>query len=164
VQFIPPMTLTAFRVGLAGLVLVIAWMLWEGAGPVLRAPWLRGIGVGFVVMGLGAVLVAVALERTDPVTVAIITAMMPVIGIALECLLDGRRLTVALVAGLILSLAGLLATNLASLLHSGVHDFLYSGLRRILLIAGFHRDHVYRVDHGHIGATDGDDGSSCART
>ena len=74
VQVIPPMTLTAFRVGLAGLVLVIAWMLWEGVGPVLRAPWKRGIGVGFIVMGVGAVLVAVALERTDPVTVAIITA------------------------------------------------------------------------------------------
>jgi drug/metabolite transporter (DMT)-like permease len=106
VQVIPPMTLTAFRVGLAGLVLVIAWALWEGAGPVLRAPWKRGIGVGFVVMGVGAVLVAVALERTDPVTVAIITAMMPVIGIALECFLDGRRLTLALALGLILSLAG----------------------------------------------------------
>ena len=46
VQVIPPMTLTAFRVGLAGLVLVIAWALWEGVGPILRAPWKRGIGVG----------------------------------------------------------------------------------------------------------------------
>ena len=106
VQVVPPMPLTAFRVGLAGLVLVIAWMLWEGTGPVLRAPWIRGIGVGFVVMGVGAVLVAVALKLTDAVTVAIITAMMPVIGISLECLLDGRRLTVALGVGLILSLAG----------------------------------------------------------
>jgi drug/metabolite transporter (DMT)-like permease len=32
--------------------------------------------------------------------------MMPVIGIALECVLDGRRLTIALVLGLVLSLAG----------------------------------------------------------
>jgi drug/metabolite transporter (DMT)-like permease len=106
VQFIPPVPLTAFRVGLAGTVLVIAWLAWEGAGALRRAPWLRGIGVGFVVMGVGAILVAVALERTDPVTVAIITALMPVIGIALECLLDGRRLTLTLVVGLLLSLAG----------------------------------------------------------
>ena len=32
-------------------------------------------------MGLGAVLVVIALQQTDPVTVAIITAMMPVVGI-----------------------------------------------------------------------------------
>jgi drug/metabolite transporter (DMT)-like permease len=106
VQFIPPVTLTAFRVGLAGSVLVVAWVLWEGWATVRRAPWGRGIAVGFVVMGVGAVLVAVALERTDAVTVAIITAMMPVIGISLEVMLDGRRLNTALVAGLILSLAG----------------------------------------------------------
>jgi len=51
-------------------------------------------------MGVGAVLVAVALERTDPVTVAIITAMMPVIGISLECFLDGRRLTLHVGGGI----------------------------------------------------------------
>lgn len=106
VQFIPPLTLTAFRVGLAGAVLVAVWAVWEGAGVLRGAPWGRGIAVGFVVMGVGAVLVAIALEQTDAVTVAIITAMMPVVGIALECLLDGRRLNRALVLGLLLSLAG----------------------------------------------------------
>jgi drug/metabolite transporter (DMT)-like permease len=66
-------------------------------------------------MGVGAVLVALALQQTDPVTVAIITAMMPLVGIGLECLLDGRRLTGQLVAGLALSLAGgLIALDLAA--------------------------------------------------
>ena len=115
VQYIPPLTLTAFRVGLAGIVLVIAWALWEGVAVIRTAPWGKGIAVGFVVMGVGAVLVAVALQQTDPVTVAIITAMMPLVGIGLECLLDGRRLTGALVAGLVLSLSGgRLALDLAA--------------------------------------------------
>jgi drug/metabolite transporter (DMT)-like permease len=106
VQYMPPMALTAYRVGLAGIVLVLAWALWEGIGTIRRAPWGRGIGVGFIVMGVGAVLVAIALERTDPVTVAIITAMMPLVGIGLEVLLDGRRMTLPLVLGLALSIGG----------------------------------------------------------
>ncbi|MCF1708432.1 DMT family transporter [Tabrizicola sp. J26] len=106
VQFIPPFSLTAFRVGLAGIVLVLAWLLVEGPSTVLRAPWGRGIGVGLVVMGLGAVLVAVALQLTDPVTVAIITALMPLVGIGLEVILDGRKMTPALWIGLLLSLLG----------------------------------------------------------
>jgi drug/metabolite transporter (DMT)-like permease len=106
VQFIPPFSLTAFRVGLAGIVLVLAWMAIEGVSTVFRAPWGKGLGVGLVVMGLGAVLVAVALQLTDPVTVAIITALMPLVGIALEVLLDGRRMTGQLIVGLILSLVG----------------------------------------------------------
>jgi drug/metabolite transporter (DMT)-like permease len=115
VQFIPPLTLTAYRVGLAGIVLVAAWLLWEGFGALRRAPWGRGIAVGFVVMGVGAVLVAIALEKTDPVTVAIITAMMPLVGIGLELLLDGRRMTVPLALGLALSIAGgIVALDLGS--------------------------------------------------
>jgi drug/metabolite transporter (DMT)-like permease len=115
VQYIPPLTLTALRVGLAGIVLVIVWAIWEGVPIVRRAPWGKGIAVGFIVMGVGAVLVAIALQQTDAVTVSIITAMMPLVGIGLECLLDGRRLTWALVAGLVLSLAGgLLALDLSA--------------------------------------------------
>ena len=103
---IPPVALTALRTGIAGIVLVVAWALIEGTATLRRAPWGRGLAVGSVVMGLGAVLVAVALDRTDAVTVAIITATMPIVGIALECLLDGRRLTAGLIAGLVLSVAG----------------------------------------------------------
>lgn len=115
VQYMPPMALTAYRVGLAGIVLVLAWALWEGPGALRRAPWGRGIGVGFIVMGVGAVLVAIALERTDPVTVAIITAMMPLVGIGLEVVLDGRRMTAPLILGLLLSLAGgIVALDLGS--------------------------------------------------
>jgi drug/metabolite transporter (DMT)-like permease len=115
VTLVPPLPLTAARVALAGAALVLVWAAVEGLREVRRAAWARGVAVGVVVMGVGAVLVALALQQTDPVTVAIITAMMPLVGIGLECLLDGRRLTGQLVAGLALSLAGgLIALDLAA--------------------------------------------------
>jgi drug/metabolite transporter (DMT)-like permease len=80
--------------------------MWEGWGPVRRANWGRGIAVGGICIGLGAVLLVIGQALTDAVTVAIITASMPVVGIALEVALDGRRLTVPLILGLLLSLLG----------------------------------------------------------
>jgi len=106
IPLIPPIALTAMRTGLAAVVLMALWLLVEGWTPILRARWLRGIGVGGICIGLGAVLLVIGQAYTDAVTVSIITATMPVIGIALEVLLDGRRVTKALVLGLILSLAG----------------------------------------------------------
>ena len=106
IPLIPPIALTAMRTGLAGLVLMLIWLLVEGWQPIRRANWLRGIRVGGICIGLGAVLLVVGQALTDAVTVSIITASMPIIGIALEVLLDGRRVTRALVAGLLLSLAG----------------------------------------------------------
>ncbi|MFZ5711116.1 MAG: DMT family transporter [Pseudomonadota bacterium] len=106
VNFVPPLTLTAWRVGLAGAVLVLAWAVREGVRTVVHAPWNRGLYVGFLVMGVGAVLLVVAIRYTDPVTAAIITSFMPIVGIGTEVLFDGRRVTLPLVAGLLLSLGG----------------------------------------------------------
>jgi drug/metabolite transporter (DMT)-like permease len=103
---IPPIPLSAMRTGLAGLVLVAIWAAVEGTGAVRHAPWGRGLWVGFVVMGLSAAMIAMALQLTDAVSVAIITATMPIAGIALECLLDRRRLTAQLMLGLGLSVVG----------------------------------------------------------
>lgn len=106
IPLIPPVTLTALRTALAAAFLLPIWLLVEGPRPLLTANWLRGIMVGGICIGLGAVLLVIAQAKTDPVTVAVITAIMPVIGIALEVVLEGRRLTLALVVGLALSLAG----------------------------------------------------------
>ncbi len=103
---VPPLPLTAMRCTTAAIVLMAFWAAVEGLGPIRRANWLRALWVGGVCIGVGAVLLVVAQARTDPVTVAVVTATMPVIGIALEVLLDGRRITLALIVGLILSLAG----------------------------------------------------------
>lgn len=102
----PPLQLTLMRVATATAVLLAVWIAVEGPSAALRAPWLRGTLVGGICIGLGAVLLVIGQARTDAVTVAIVTASMPLIGIAIEVALDGRRITPALVAGLALSLGG----------------------------------------------------------
>lgn len=103
---LPPLTLTAIRMALAALALMPLWWAMDGWAALRGAPWGRGISIGGVGFGFGAFLVLVAQAKTDAVTVAVVGASMPVVGIALECLLDGRRLTVATIAGVVLSLAG----------------------------------------------------------
>jgi drug/metabolite transporter (DMT)-like permease len=106
IPLIPPLPLTAMRTGLAALVLMAFWLLIEGMPPIRQANWLRGIMVGFICIGLGAVLLVIGQAYTDAITVAIITTSMPLIGIGLEVVLDGRRITMALVFGMALSLLG----------------------------------------------------------
>jgi drug/metabolite transporter (DMT)-like permease len=106
VPHMPPVALTAARATLAALVLVPVWWAVEGGSALRDADWLRGAWVGFVALGLASVFVVIALALTDSVTVAIVTAVMPVAGIALECLADKRPFTKALALGLLLSLIG----------------------------------------------------------
>lgn len=101
-----PLALTACRALLAAAVLVPVWWLVDGGKVVLGANWLRGAWVGFVTLGLASFLVIIALRLNDPVTVAIVSAIMPVIGILLECVADHRPFTRALAIGLVLSVAG----------------------------------------------------------
>lgn len=106
IPHMPPIALTASRALLAALVLLPIWWLIEGRGAVLGADWLTGVWVGFVTLGLASFFVIIALQFNDPVTVAIVTAVMPVVGILLECLADRRPFTRALAIGLVLSVAG----------------------------------------------------------
>ncbi|WP_309666293.1 DMT family transporter [Tabrizicola sp.] len=106
VPHMPPIALTAGRATLAALVLLPIWWAVEGTQGLRHANWLRGAWVGFVALGLASFFVIIALTLTDAVTVAIVTAIMPVAGIALECVADRRPLTRAVVLGLVLSLAG----------------------------------------------------------
>jgi drug/metabolite transporter (DMT)-like permease len=106
IPHMPPIALTAARALLATAVLLPIWWLLEGRAAVLGADWLRGAWVGFVTLGLASVFVVIALQFNDPVTVAIVTAIMPVAGILLECVADRRPFTRALALGLVLSLIG----------------------------------------------------------
>lgn len=102
---VPPVALTALRMGLAGLFLLPVWWLVDGGAVVRGANWLRGLAVGslFAICGLCLI---VAQAMTDVVTVSVIAAMLPVFGMGIEILFDGRRLTGALVIGIALSLVG----------------------------------------------------------
>jgi drug/metabolite transporter (DMT)-like permease len=106
IPHMPPIALTAGRATLAALVLLPIWWALEGHRTILGADWLRGAWVGFVTLGLASFFVIIALQFNDPVTVAIVTAVMPVAGILLECLADKRPFTRALGLGLLLSVAG----------------------------------------------------------
>lgn len=105
IDAVPPLPLTAMRMSLAALALLPVWWLVEGMSALRAAPIGRGLLIGVLFGAAGALLVAAQAE-TDPVTVAVVSAAMPVIGIALECAFDGRRLTLAVLAGVALSLTG----------------------------------------------------------
>ena len=70
------------------------------------ARWWRGVWIGGISIGLGAFMLVVGQGLTDSVTVAVISAAMPVIGIGIEVVMDGRKITPNLVVGTVLSLAG----------------------------------------------------------
>ena len=103
---VPPLPLTAARMAMAALVLLPLWLAVDGAFALRRAAWGKGILIGGLTIGLGAFMLVIGQSMTGPVTVAIISASMPLIGIAIEVLLDGRKVTGALLAGLILALIG----------------------------------------------------------
>lgn len=105
IPLMPPEQLNALRMALSAAFLVVLWGGSEGFAPIRRANWLKGTYVGSLI-GLGAWFLVLGQARGGPVTVAVISATMPVIGIALEVALDGRRLTLALVLGLVLAVAG----------------------------------------------------------
>lgn len=100
-----PEQLNALRMLLAGGFLVVIWALFEGFGPLRRTNWLKGIAVGSLI-GLGAWFLIKGQAIGGAVTAAVISSTLPVVGIALEVALDGRKVTLALILGLILSLAG----------------------------------------------------------
>jgi drug/metabolite transporter (DMT)-like permease len=100
-----PEQLNALRMLLAGGFLVVVWALFEGFGPLRRTNWLKGIAVGSLI-GLGAWFLIKGQAIGGAVTAAVISSTLPVVGIALEVALDGRKVTLALILGLLLSLAG----------------------------------------------------------
>ena len=87
------------RMALAAAALLPVWILLDGWQVVVRAPWIRGILIGGLMLGLAGFLLVIAQAASGPVTVAVISATMPVLGIALESLLDGRRITLTVVLG-----------------------------------------------------------------
>jgi len=106
IGLVPPLPLTAARMTVACACLLPIWWLREGTAVVRAAAWKHGIAIGGSTLGLGAFLMVAGQGMTDAVTVAIISASMPVVGIGMEVLLDGRRVTPGLLIGLVLSLGG----------------------------------------------------------
>lgn len=105
IPLLPPLSLSGARMTLAALTLLPLWLLFEGIGALRGANWLRGIWVGSMI-AMGGLLLVVGQTMTDAVTLAVITTSMPLMGIALEVVFDGRKLTLPVVLGITLALVG----------------------------------------------------------
>ncbi|MFK7940521.1 MAG: DMT family transporter [Roseovarius sp.] len=101
-----PISLITARCILACAFLLPIWLLMDGWRVVAGAPWLRGLWIGALGFGTGTVLLLVVQDYTDPVTAVLIAATMPVSAVALEVVLDGRRLTRNFMLGTVLVLVG----------------------------------------------------------
>ena len=115
IPVVPPVPLAAMRMVLSAAILVPIWWLVDGGRVVRGANWGQGVLVGGVCLGAGSILLIFAQSQTGAVTVAVITAMSPVVGIGLECLLDQRRISWRLIIGLGLSIAGGLGAYAAAM-------------------------------------------------
>ena len=83
-----PLPLAGLRFMIAALVLLPFWLAFDGWAALRGANWGRGLLAGSAI-GLGGSLVILGQAWTDPVTVAVIAAALPVIGIGTEIALDG---------------------------------------------------------------------------
>lgn len=93
-------------------VLFTCWLWLDGYAAVRDADWRGGLIVGGIGFGLGSITFLVGQHMSDAVTPAIAASMMPVVGALLEVTLDGRRLNLRLVCGILFALlGGLMATG-----------------------------------------------------
>ena len=105
-------SLLSIRILIAVSLLMIFWIVAEGMPTVLAAPWGRGLTVGGIGFGFGAILLLVGQKMSDPVTPAIVASMMPIAGASIEVVLDKRKLHLQLLGGIVLAMVGgLLATG-----------------------------------------------------
>ena len=93
---------TVFAVG----TLTIIWLWVDGFENVKAAPWTHGLKIGGIGFGIGAILLLVGQNMSDPVTPAIAAAMMPIAGAAVEVVLEKRVLKLHLTAAILLAFIG----------------------------------------------------------
>ncbi len=101
-----PLILTVTRFAMASLVLIPIWLIVDGPKAFLAARWGWGTLVGGLGFGAGAYLFLLGQSMSDPVTVIIVASAMPVFAAALEVVLDGRRLRLTFIAGVLIAVVG----------------------------------------------------------
>jgi drug/metabolite transporter (DMT)-like permease len=106
------LSLSSLRLVVSVVFLVLWWGWTEGWAKVFGASWRKGLIIGGFGWGVGSVLLLMGQKLSDPVTVTIVVAMMPIAGAATEIVFDNRQLSRRLIVGLILAvLGGYLATG-----------------------------------------------------
>lgn len=105
IEITPSMQLGTLRILMAAGALLPLWLLVDGHRALAAAPWLRGIAIGSL-FAISNWFMIEAQALSGAVTVAVITAAMPIIGITLEVVLDRRAVTLTLIIGLLLAVIG----------------------------------------------------------
>lgn len=100
------LTLIAVRNVLGFVILLLIFIYLSGWTQLRSIPWRKGIFIGAAGFGVGSTLLLVAQSHTSAVTASLAAAAMPVAGVGLEVVLDGRRLTGYFLLGTGLVLAG----------------------------------------------------------
>ena len=98
--------LQCMRLVLSVSILVFAWIYRDGWRVIKLVSWGRAIFVGGIGFGIGAILLLIGQDLSDPVTTAIAVATMPVAGALVEVVLDKRKLHWLTICAVILVLLG----------------------------------------------------------
>lgn len=101
-----PISAITARIILAVTFMMPIWLLLDGWTTFRHANWGRAIWVGGLGFGAGTVLLTLSQYLSDPITVGLVTASMPVSAVLLEILLDGRRLTASFTLAVLLVVTG----------------------------------------------------------
>lgn len=101
-----PLAVTVGRLLLGGLLLTLIIILTGKARVVLHAPWRNLFIVGGLALGVGTICLNYGLALSSPLTAAIIITTMPAVALVVEVICGDQRMTLRLLIGISLAIAG----------------------------------------------------------
>ena len=106
------LSLVFFRFLITVIILLPLWIFFEGINVFFSSPIKKGLRIGFIGWGLGAILLLIGQKLSGPVTPSICAAMMPIFGTIIEVIFDKRKLKLNLIIGVSFAVfGGYLATG-----------------------------------------------------
>jgi len=106
------LSLVFYRFLITVIILLPLWIFLEGINVFFSSPIKKGLRIGFLGWGLGAILLLIGQKLSGPVTPTICAAMMPIFGTIIEVIFDKRKLKLNLIIGVSFAVfGGYLATG-----------------------------------------------------
>ena len=100
------LSLVFYRFLITVIILLPLWIFLEGINVFFSSPIKKGLRIGFLGWGLGAILLLIGQKLSDPVTPTICAAMMPIFGTIIEVIFDKRKLKLNLIIGVSFAVFG----------------------------------------------------------
>ena len=100
------LSLVFYRFLVTVILLIPFWIYLEGLNVFLKSPIKKGLIIGFLGWGLGAILLLIGQKLSDPVTPTICAALMPIFGMIIEVIFDNRKLKLNLIIGISFAIVG----------------------------------------------------------